>query len=83
MLHISIICHIFVVQKKIKTMKAQVGKYYFGRHYNAWGIWRYTMVSQNGTCAEHIKDVRTYDEAVNEMYRLNGWGVPKTIRRTF
>lgn len=64
-------------------MKAQVGKYYFGRHRRYFGIWEYVMVSKTGTSATFIKDVLTYEEAVREVYRLNGWGEPKVFRRSF
>ena len=64
-------------------MKAQVGLYKFGRHRNWWGIWQYDSVTDTGTSARFIKDVRTYGEAVTEVYRLNGWGEPKQIRRSF
>ena len=64
-------------------MKAEGGKYKFGRHYNLWGIWRYTMVSETGTMASFVKDVFSYEEAVREVYRLNGWGEPKQIRRSY
>ena len=65
------------------TMKAQVGQYKFGRHRNSSGIWQYTMVSENGTMASFIKDVFSYDEAVREVYRLNGWGEPKSVKRVY
>ena len=64
-------------------MKAQVGLYKFGRHRNWWGIGQYDSVTDTGTSARFIKDVRTYEEAVTEVYRLNGWGEPKQIRRSF
>jgi hypothetical protein len=64
-------------------MKAQVGLYKFGRHRNWWGIWQYDSVTDTGTSARFIKDVRTYEEAVTEVYRLNGWGKPKYIKRVF
>ena len=65
------------------TMKAQVGQYMFGRHRNSWGIWQYTMVSENGTMASFIKDVFSYEVAVREVYRLNGWGEPKSVKRVY
>ena len=64
-------------------MKAQVGQYKFGRHRNHWGIWQYTMVWENGTMASFIKDVFSYEEAVREVYRLNGWGEPKSVKRVY
>ena len=64
-------------------MKAEVGKYKFGRHRNNWGIWQYDYVSETGSSARFIKDVFSYEEAVREVYRLNGWGEPKYIQRVF
>lgn len=61
-------------------MKAKVGLYKFGRHRNFWGIWRYDMVTEHGASAVFIKDVYSYEEAVREIYRLNGWGEPKNIK---
>lgn len=64
-------------------MTAQVGLYKFGRHRNHWAIWQYDCVSETGTSARFIKDVFSYDEAVREVYRLNGWGEPKYIKRVY
>ena len=64
-------------------MKTQVGQYKFGRHRNLWGIWHWDSVRETGPSATFIKDVRTYEEAVTEVYRLNGWGIPKNIKRIF
>ena len=64
-------------------MKAEVGKYYFGRHRRCFGIWQYDFVSETGSTARFIKDVFTFEEAVREVYRLNGWNEPKVIKRSF
>ena len=64
-------------------MKAQVGLYKFGRHRSLWGIWQYDHVSETGASARFVKDVYSYEEAVREVYRLNGWGEPKSIKRVF
>ena len=64
-------------------MKASVGTYHFGRHRGDWGIWCYDYVSEKITSSRFIKDVWTYEEAVREVYRLNGWGEPKRIKREF
>ena len=64
-------------------MKAEVGKYKFGRHRSMLGIWQWDSVTEKGSTARFVKDVRTYEEAVTEVYRLNGWGIPKQIRRSF
>lgn len=63
-------------------MKPKVGLYKFGRHRSMWGIWQYDTVTENGASANFIKDVATYEEAVREVYRLNGWGEPKNIKKS-
>ena len=64
-------------------MKPYVGLYKFGRHRSNWGIWQYDYVSETGATARFIKDVYSYEEAVIEVYRLNGWGTPKQIRHKY
>ena len=64
-------------------MKEQVGFYKFGRHRNHWAIWQYDHVSETGSSARFIKDVFSYEDAVKEVYWLNGWGQPKSIKRDF
>jgi len=63
----------------MSNMKNKVGQYRFGRHRLMWGIW----YQKTEFAASFVKDVDTYEEAVRETYRLNGWGEPKQIRRTF
>ena len=65
-------------------MTKTVGTYYFGRHRSQWGIWMVESIS-NGvvTMAAFIKDVFTYEDAVKETYRLNGWGEPKRINKKY
>ena len=64
-------------------MKAEVGKYKFGRHRNNWGIWQWNSVTETGASATFIKDVFSYEDAVREVYRLNGCGEPKNIKRVY
>ena len=64
-------------------MKVQIGQYKFGRHRNRWGMWQYTMITESGTMASFVKDVYSFEEAVKEVYHLNGWGTPKMIKRNF
>lgn len=64
-------------------MVAEVGKYFFRKRYTVFYIYQYDVVEDDFESAKHIKDVQTYDEAVKEVYRLNGWGEPKQIRRKF
>ena len=72
-----------MLSEKEITMKAEVGKYKFGRHRNNWGIWQYDSVTESGVSARFIKDVFSYEDAVREVYRLNGWGEPKNIKRVY
>ena len=63
-------------------MKAETGKYHFGRRFDYWTIRQYEAVYADGSSmSRRIKDVRSYEEAVTEVYRLNGWGTPKNIRK--
>jgi hypothetical protein len=47
------------------------------------GLWQYEWISEIGSTARFVKDVRSYEEAVREVCRLNGWGKPKYIKRVF
>ena len=64
-------------------MAAEVGKYFFRKRYTVFYIYQYDVVEDGFEPAKHISSVQTYDEAVKEVYRLNGWGEPKQIRRRF
>ena len=64
-------------------MTKTVGTYYFGRHYRNWGIW-VVIFNENGvTMGEHVKDVRTYEDAVKTTYALNGWKQPERIVKKY
>jgi hypothetical protein len=66
---------------KTKNMKAEVGKYHFGRLHNLWGIWQYDYVSEDGRCtsSRKIENCATAEQAYRRIYELNGWGTPKYI----
>ncbi len=64
-------------------MAKTVGTYYFGRYYRNWGIWVVVSVENGVTMADKVKTVSSYEDAVKETYRLNGWGEPKRIIRKF
>ena len=64
-------------------MAKTVGTYYFKRLRSNWGIW-IVISNDNGiTMGEHVKNVRTYEDAVKETYRMNGWGEPKRINKKY
>ena len=65
------------------AMKTKLNQYHFGRHRNLWGIWQCTLLTETTSSSTFVKDVFTYEEAVKEVYRLNGWGAPNAIKRTF
>ena len=43
-------------------MKAEIGKYKFGRHRSMWGIWQWDWVGETGSSARFVKDVFSYEE---------------------
>lgn len=64
-------------------MNKKVGTYYFKRLRSQWGIW--IVISNNNgiTMGEHVKNVRTFEDAVKETYSLNGWATPKNITKKY
>lgn len=64
-------------------MAKKVGTYYFGRHRSSWGIWVIAYNNNGITMGDFVKDVMSYEDAVKETYRLNGWGEPKRIVRKY
>ena len=71
-------------QQKHTIMKPELNKYHFTPRYNEFAIWQWDYVGTDGrTSSNQIKRVKTYEEAVIEVYRLNGWGTPKNIKRNF
>ena len=41
------------------------------------------QVTETGSSGTFVKDVYSYEDALREVYRLNGWGEPKNITRKF
>jgi hypothetical protein len=64
-------------------MAKKVGTYYYGRHYGNWGIWMVESISNGVIMSVFVKDVCTYENAVRETYKLNGWSEPKQIIRKY
>lgn len=64
-------------------MKLAVGTYHFGKHRRAWGIWVVESINNGVTMSDHVKDVYSYEEAVRETYRLNGWNEPTKIYKRY
>ena len=64
-------------------MTLSVGTYHFGRRYSNWGIYKVQSISNGVTMSSFVKVAFSYEEAVRETYRLNGWGTPKKIYRRY
>lgn len=64
-------------------MTTKIGQYHFGRHRSSWGIWMVESISNDVTMSCFIKDVNSFEDAVKETYRLNGWGTPKRIYKKY
>jgi hypothetical protein len=75
-----------IVTKKIgdKTMKPEVGKHYVTTWLKSYAVQVWDSVSENGCCSGHtVAKFWSFEEAVREMYRLNGWKQPKTIYKRY
>jgi hypothetical protein len=59
-------------------MTAKVGMYHYGRHRSLFGVWVYDCVSETGSSAQFVKDFGSREEARLFVWKMNGWGTPKT-----
>lgn len=60
------------------VMKAVLGQYHYAPHRNQYGVWQWTSVSETGACGTFIKDFRSREEAREYVWKMNGWGKPKS-----
>lgn len=79
----NFLCNFAVSNKSGIDMTRTIGTYFFGRHRGNWGIWQIESISNGVTMSDHVKDVYSYEDAVRETYRLNGWDTPKRIYKKF
>lgn len=56
-----------------KTRKPVVGQYYYAPHRKLWGVWQWTMVTNDGASGSFVKDFKTRDDARDFVYKMNGW----------
>jgi hypothetical protein len=63
-------------------MVKSVGSYFFKKYHSNWGIWQIENLT-NGMSAIFIKSVFSYEDAVKETYKMNGWGEPQRISRKY
>lgn len=64
-------------------MTLNVGTYYFKRHRGIWRVWLVKEIINGLTKSTPVKDLFTFEDALTETYRLNGWGLPKKIYRKY
>lgn len=64
-------------------MAPKVGQYKFQRHYRVWAIYVIDSICNGTMTSAFVKSVATYEDAVKETYRLNGWGEPKRIYKKY
>jgi len=65
--------------------KIYTGLHYFGKRGNNWAVWCYDFVDEvtGFATAKKVKTCYSYQDALKTIYLLNGWGVPKQIKRKF
>lgn len=56
----------------------KVGQYCYGRHRNCFGVWVYDRVWEGGSSANFVADFQSREEARVYVWKMNGWGTPKT-----
>jgi hypothetical protein len=62
-------------------MKAQVGLYHVSRNMGSWNVYQYNHVTANSNSSTKIESFPHFEEAIREMYKLNGWNEPKLISK--
>ena len=72
------VIHYIYINKRMITMKAILGQYYYAPHRRSFGVWQWTEVSETGACGTFIKDFRSKEEAREYVWQMNGWGKPRT-----
>ena len=72
------VIHYICIDKRMITMKAILGQYYYAPHRRSFGVWQWTEVSETGACGTFIKDFRSKEEAREYVWQMNGWGKPRT-----
>ena len=58
-------------------MEMKVGQYHYAKHHKNIGIWVCVLATENKTSHEFVKDVKTWDEAKEYVYKMNGWNIKK------
>ena len=56
----------------------KVGEFFYRRHRNDYGVWVWENVSADFACGRFIADFSSREEARTYVWKMNGWGTPKT-----
>lgn len=67
-------------QQREREMQTE---YKFYRHRGSWRISLCEITENGWHSIEHISDHYSFEAALRETYRLNGWGEPKDIRQRY
>ena len=59
-------------------MKTILGQYHYAPHRRNWGVWVWTSVTETGASGTFVKDFPSKEEAREYVWKMNGWGQPKT-----
>ncbi len=59
-------------------MMATLGQYHYAPHRRNCGIWVWTSVTETGASGTFVKDFQSKEEAREYVWKMNGWGCPKT-----
>lgn len=61
-------------------IRAKVGQYFYGRHRSSFGVWVYDYVNEeNGfSSGQFVADFHNREDARAYVWKMNGWGTPKT-----
>ena len=64
-------------------MKAEVGKHYVTTWLKCFAVCVWDTVTDNGCTGHTVAKFWSYEEAIREMYRLNGWKQPVKVYRRY
>jgi hypothetical protein len=67
-----------LLSEKEITMKTILGQYYYAPHRRSYGVWQWDWVSEKGASGRFVKNFCTKEEAREYVWKMNGWGQPKT-----
>ena len=64
-------------------MAKAVGTYYFKRLRNRWAVYVVVYSHDGIEMGDFVKEAYSFNEAMEETYKLNGWSMPQNIVRKY